>query len=184
MRICNLLTLVSDDFQRGLNTIPDNGGLGGSNGASFFGFTMSKAFCAILGKIVSLINIVLLIMIIWSVTYAIFSLIGNSGKWRKRGTVMAISAFCMLLSMHLLIIAGCAYGQLGNGKLVMFLLIALGQLVFYVGAPMLFMLGSHWLQMAEMTQIPQFTRQSQRAYNSIFALIIFGAVIYLVAEVM
>lgn len=184
MNLNNLLILVSDDFQRGLNTIPDNGGIGGSNAATFFGFTVSKAFCATLGKIVSLINIILLIMIIWGVAYAIFSLIGNSGKWRKRGTVMSLSAFSMLLSMHVVIIAGCAYGQLGDGKLIMFLLIALGQLVFYVGAPMLFMLGSHWLQMAEMTQIPQFTRQSQRAYNSIFALMIFGAVIYLVAEVM
>lgn len=182
------LSLLSEDFQHGLNNIPDTGGLGGGGGAdytgSFYGFAISKETFAEIGRWVNLLNILLVIMIIWGVIHVVISIIGNNGKWRKAGSSIALTGYGLLLFIHVAIIAGCASRQLVDGKLIIFILIILSQLVFYIGAPMLFMLGSEWQMMAEMTERPQYIRQATRAYGSITALMGFGAVVYLIGELM
>ena len=177
-----LKTLLDADFDRGLNTIPSTGI--GSNSTGKVTSFITPDLMRELGKWTNLANIICLIMIVWGTIYLVTSLVWNNGKWRKHGTILTITGYSLLLGLHLAIIGACAYGQLTQGKLIMFILIALSQIVFYIGAPLLFVLGSEWQFLGEMTETPQLNRQSNRAFNSITGLMIFGVITYTIAEVM
>lgn len=177
-----ITTLLDADFDKGLNSIPTTG-IGNKGTVNVTNF-LTPDLLHELGRWINLANIICLIMIVWGVVHLVTSLVGNNGKWRKQGTILTLTGYCLLLGLHIAIIGACAYGQLTQGKLIMFVLIALSQIVFYIGTPLLFMLGSEWLLLGEMTQTPQLNRQSNRAFNSITGLMIFGIITYTIAEVM
>ena len=150
----------------------------------FYGLKVSPEFFQTLGNIVRAISILWLIMIMIGAIQLVISMVGNSGKWRKAGTVISLTAAVMLVATHAFVIIGCSYNQLGNGKFMTFFFTILTQLMLYAASPMLFTLGSNWQMMGEMINWQAMDRKATRCYNSILVLMLLGAVIMLMVEVL
>lgn len=121
-------------------------------------------------------NWVCLLFIIVGFSIVLSSLLGNNGKWRKKGWGMIISGYAWIIVSHVAIIAAPAFGNFGDFKIFIFAMTLVCQLFFFVAPPTLFTLASQNMEMFEMSQQPQLQRDAQQKYSFIPITIIVGVV--------
>ena len=94
---------------------------------------------------------------------------------------MIISGYVWVISSHTLIVAAPAWGNLGNMKAMIFIMMLIGQLLFYVGSSTLFTIGSQQLELYEMSGQPSSDRRQMAMYNYMIITMIVGAFAYFIA---
>ncbi|QDR73710.1 hypothetical protein FOD75_11520 (plasmid) [Limosilactobacillus reuteri] len=182
-----VLLTAADSWSAGLNMVPSSAGGSGSGGSStpsFMGFTISQSGLETLGRWVRFVDIACVLVIIIGVIWYVSSMIGNSGYRRRKGTGIALTAGLTMVVMHSAIIMGCAYGQLGHGKLLLFLFTLASNLLFYAGSPLLYYLGNNAQFLSEMTMRPVFEREADRSYHFIGVVMAIGLFIFIMTGVM
>lgn len=182
-----LLLLESDPFSDQLQKIPDSGSQNVTRSlnqvTNFFGFHVSNSFLASIGRTINVLDWVLIILIIVGFIQATTSLLGNNGEWKRRGAETVIWTYIALLATRFLPIIGLASTQIGVSKGIMFVLILISQILFFVGAPMVYLLGSQKLMLSEMSNNDQELDKSKAYFRWMKMLLIFGAISYFIAEV-
>lgn len=144
-------------------------------------FSPTLGFIKTLSDATKIFDWVSLITILIGLGIVISSLLGNNGKWRKTGFGMIISGYVWVISTHTIIVGAPAFGNLGNMKVMIFIMMLIGQLLFYVGSSTLFTIGSQQLELYEMSGQPSSDRRQMAMYNYMIITMIGGAFAYFIA---
>lgn len=180
--------ILLDDTQNFINQLPStnqdvfNSVTKGSKQS--FQLIPNHDLILLLSALVKYADLIFIVFALIGAGMMVYSIVGTNGEYRRRGGQTMVAAEVALIAMHEFIIGACASGQLGNGKLMIFIVLALCQLIFFVGAPVLYTLGSHWLQLSEMTSTPSLERKAQGSYNAIIFVIVGGIALTLLLGVM
>lgn len=143
-------------------------------------FSPTLGFIKTLSDATKIFDWVSLITILIGLGIVISSLLGNNGKWRKTGFGMIISGYVWVIT-HTIIVGAPAFGNLGNMKVMIFIMMLIGQLLFYVGSSTLFTIGSQQLELYEMSGQPSSDRRQMAMYNYMIITMIGGAFAYFIA---
>ena len=144
-------------------------------------FSPTLGFIKALSGATKIFDWVSLITILIGLGIVISSLLGNNGKWRKAGYGMVISGYTWVITTHTIIVGAPAFGNLGNMKVMIFIMMLIGQLLFYVGSSTLFTIGSQQLELYEMSGQPSSDRRQMAMYNYMIITMIGGAFAYFIA---
>lgn len=150
-----------------------------SNGHLSFAPTLN--FIRALSSAARILDRISLLFILVGFGIVLSSFLGNNGKWRKSGYGMIVGGYSWILVVHILIVAGPAFGNLGKQKVLIFLMMLLGQVLFYVASSTLFTIGSQNMETFEMSSQPTLERSAQQEYNFMMITMAVGAVVYFIA---
>lgn len=177
-----------DAFTNGLNNIPTTGSnLATNNGAyrvgSMFGIHLTNTEFLWLGKALNIIDMLILMGIIFGFIRLISSQPGNNGEVRASGLNIVIGFFIALVISRLAPIIGMAGTSIKVSQGLMFVFTLLSQVLFFVGTPMVFLMGCQKLMLGEMVNNAQYLDQAHGLFQWLYLLFAVGAVLYLVTEV-
>ena len=182
-----LLIMDSDPFTNTLNNVPDSGSNAMTQSlqstTNFFGFHVSNSLLRMINEGINLLDLLIIIGILIGFTITVVSLLGNNGQWKKSGVETAIWMYIALLITRLAPAIGLASEQIGFKHGISYIIILISQLLFYVGTPMLFLMGSHKLMLSEMTNNDQELDRSEDYYHWIPWLMGIAATLFLITEV-
>lgn len=177
------IILDSNSFANSLNDIPDSGANKAlSNATNLFGFRISNEMFATFGRWITVIDVFLIVMMLVGIIMVMSSLLGNNGEWKRRGVGTIIWIYITLVATRLVPVLGMASSRIGISKGLMFILILVSQLIFIVGTPMVFLMGSEKLMLAEMIDNDQELDKSQGYFHWLSLLFVIGAITYCVTE--
>lgn len=187
MHLLVALQVANQDFQNQLNNIPDPGKNVHSTvkqTGRFFGFVPDHHLLVEFNSFNKIITILGIMGALFGAYLIIRSSIGNNGQQRRHGAAWLITSVMAIFLFRILPVLALSAGQLTNGRFLNFSFTLIAQIVFFVGAPLSYMLGSQWLQLYEFSSQPTLLRRSQRAYQNIQIIMIVGVVIYVLMEML
>lgn len=170
-----------DGYLNGKSNSNTNYILNHAKSGNHLSFSPTLGFIKTLSGAARILDWVSLILILIGLGIVVSSMLGNNGKWRKSGFGMIISGYVWVISSHVAIVAGPAFGNLGNMKIMIFIMMLIGQLLFYVGSSTLFTIGSQQLELYEMSGQPSSDRRQMAMYNYMIIVMIAGACAYFLA---
>lgn len=182
-----LIMMDSDPFTNTLNNVPDSSSDAVTKSlqstTNFFGFHVSNSLLKLINEGINFLDFLIIIGILIGFTITVISLLGNNGQWKKRGVETAIWMYVALLITRLAPAIGLASEQIGFKNGISYTIILISQLLFYVGTPMLFLMGSHKLMLSEMTNNDQDLNYSKDYYRWVPRLMGIAASLFLITEV-
>lgn len=131
--------------------------------------------------IFQIIDWVSIIFLIIGLLVVSSSQLGNNGKWKKSGYRLIIVGYAWIIGYHSLALAAPSFGNFSDGKLWIFIMMLLGQILMYVASSVMYTIGSHDMELYEMAGNPSNDRQKISSYNSMLMVLIAGAVCYFIA---
>ncbi|KJY54767.1 Uncharacterized protein JF73_17850 (plasmid) [Lactobacillus helsingborgensis] len=146
-----------------------------------FSLKPTLALVKTLGNIARYVDWISLFSILAGVIIVSTSLIGNNGKWRKKGRGLIIAGYIWIIGAHFIIISVPAMGNFGNMRIISFALMLIGQILFYVVSAVLYAIGSHQAELYEMSSQSSNRRNATSAYHFMIVVMLIGASSYFVA---
>lgn len=144
-------------------------------------FAPTYNFINAAGTLSRYLDWVALLTILLGFGIVLSSYIGNNGRWRNAGYGLIIGGYSWIIIVHVAIIAGPAFGNLGNMKFVMFFFMLLGQLLFYIGTSSLYMFGAKNYEFYEMTGDQAKLRNAENMYGLIKISMLVGFAAYIIS---
>lgn len=144
-------------------------------------FSPTLGFMKGASAIAKYIDWVALLLALVGFCIVLSSYIGNNGRWRNAGYGLIGAGYSWIIIVHCAIVAGPAFGNLGNMKLMLFLFMLVGQMIVYVGTSTLYMLGSKNYELYEMTGEQNKLRNAENMYGFIKIALFVGFAAYFVA---